>query len=52
MFGKDRLRSILREHREESAAEILQAILDAVRDFRREATQFDDITLVVVKIVE
>lgn len=52
MFGKDRLRSILREHREESAAEILQAILDTIRDFRREAIQFDDITLVVVKIVE
>lgn len=52
MFGKDRLHAILRENREASAAEILQAVLDSVRDFRREAPQLDDITLVVVKIIE
>jgi phosphoserine phosphatase RsbU/P len=52
MFGKDRLRFIMRENRDSSAADILQAILDAIRDFRQEAAQLDDITLVVVKIVE
>ncbi len=52
MFGKDRLRSVIRENREGSAADILQAVLDAIQDFRQEASQLDDITLVVVKIVE
>ncbi|HBZ54549.1 MAG TPA: phosphatase, partial [Syntrophobacteraceae bacterium] len=52
MFGKDRLRAVIREARQGSAADILQAILDAVRGFREEAPQLDDITLVVVKIVD
>ncbi len=52
MFRKDRLHAIIRDNREASAAEILQAVLNAVRDFRREAPQLDDITLVVVKIVD
>lgn len=52
MFRKDRVRSIIRENREGSAADIMQAVLNAVRDFRQEAAQLDDITLVVVKILE
>jgi phosphoserine phosphatase RsbU/P len=52
MFGKDRLRSIMRENREGSAADILQAVLNAIQEFRQEAAQVDDITLVVVKIIE
>jgi phosphoserine phosphatase RsbU/P len=52
MFGKDRVRSIIRENREGNAADILQAVVNAIEDFRKEATQLDDITLVVVKIIE
>jgi phosphoserine phosphatase RsbU/P len=52
MFRKDRLRSIMRENREGSAADIVQAVLNAIQDFRQEAVQLDDITLVVVKIIE
>jgi len=49
MFGKNRLREILRRNSHASAAKILQAITDSVTEFRREATQEDDITLVVIK---
>jgi phosphoserine phosphatase RsbU/P len=52
MFGKDRLRALIRSHRNGSAAEILQAILDAIQNFRQAAPQLDDITLVVVKITQ
>lgn len=49
MFGKDRLRELIREQQNASAREILQAITDALTEFRRTAPQQDDITLVVVK---
>ena len=49
MFGKDRLRELIREHRNQPAREILQLITDALTAFRRTAPQQDDITLVVVK---
>ncbi len=48
-FGKERLRELIREHRNRSAREILQTITDALDEFRRTAPQQDDITLVVVK---
>lgn len=51
MFGKDRLRALIRSHRDGSAADILQAIIDAIQNFRQTAPQLDDITLVVVKII-
>jgi sigma-B regulation protein RsbU (phosphoserine phosphatase) len=49
MFGKDRLRELMRECRAHSAQEILQTITEALTEFRRTAPQQDDITLVVVK---
>ncbi len=49
MFGKDRLRELMRERRDDSAQEILQTITEALTEFRRTAPQQDDITLVVVK---
>jgi phosphoserine phosphatase RsbU/P len=49
MFGKERLRELMRIHRDSSAREILQTITDALTEFRRTAPQQDDITLVVVK---
>ncbi len=50
LFGKDRVRSIIRHHHNSSAAGILQAIIDGLSGFRQSAPQHDDITLVVVKI--
>ena len=48
-FGKERLREIIREHRDASAQEILQTITDELTEFRKTEPQQDDITLVVLK---
>jgi sigma-B regulation protein RsbU (phosphoserine phosphatase) len=49
MYGKDRLREIVRSNKELSAEQIMQAIIADLADFRQMAPQNDDITLVVVK---
>lgn len=48
-FGKDRLREIIRAHRDNSAEQITEAINDALRRYRGEAHQDDDITFVLAK---
>jgi sigma-B regulation protein RsbU (phosphoserine phosphatase) len=52
MFGRERLKILIRKHSGLSAAEILSSILEALKIFRDCAKQEDDITLVVVKTVE
>ena len=49
-FGTDRLKRALEENAHLPANEIKQKILQAVYFFRGEAPQFDDITLVVLKM--
>jgi sigma-B regulation protein RsbU (phosphoserine phosphatase) len=49
-FGEDRLALALREHRGESAADIVDAIMRAVNEWGSDAGQSDDITMVVAKI--
>jgi len=51
MFGKKRLRQIIRRHKDKNSQEIVQAITDALAHFRQTAPQQDDITMVVVKKV-
>ena len=51
MFGKQRLREIIREHGHRSCQEILQVITSALASHRQTAPQKDDITMVVVKNV-
>ena len=52
MYGKDRLRKVIREHGRDSADRISTAITESVAAFRGNGVrQADDITLVVVKIV-
>ena len=51
MFGKDRLHRIISDNADKSAEEIQDAVLEAVRKFRGNAAQEDDITLVVIKTV-
>ena len=46
---EERLRALIHEHRDRSAQEMVQAITEALTQFRRTAPQQDDITLVVVK---
>lgn len=48
-FGLDRLRLAAAGAHQKSAAEIVEAITCAIRDYAGETPQFDDITLVVMK---
>lgn len=50
MFGKDRLREVIRLNAEKSAREIVEAVVEAVLEFRGNAEPEDDITLVVIKV--
>jgi sigma-B regulation protein RsbU (phosphoserine phosphatase) len=51
MFGKERLRDIIRRHADQSAEFIQSAVIDTLRDFKSGSPQEDDITLVVVKLL-
>ena len=50
LFGTDRLLDVAREHRNESAREILDALFSSVRDFSKDQPQSDDLTVVVIKV--
>lgn len=50
-FGKEALKSVIRQHATKSAADILAAVRDAVIAFRGSRPQADDATLVVVKLL-
>ena len=49
MFGEEPLGRLITENRDKKAADILEAILNAVRGHTDVSSQTDDITLVVVK---
>lgn len=49
MYGKDRLREIIQRNGQLAAAQIMQAIIVDLTEFRQNAPQNDDVTLVVVK---
>jgi sigma-B regulation protein RsbU (phosphoserine phosphatase) len=51
MFGKERLRDIIRQHADQSAEFIQTAVIDALRDFQGDSPQEDDVTLVVIKLL-
>ena len=51
MFGRERLRQIIRSRAAESAEAIQKVIIDTLRNFRGDAPQEDDITLVVVRLL-
>jgi sigma-B regulation protein RsbU (phosphoserine phosphatase) len=51
-FGKERLKDIIRQKAEASADEIMNEILTALARFRQGEEPEDDVTLVVIKIVE
>jgi sigma-B regulation protein RsbU (phosphoserine phosphatase) len=48
-FGKERLREVLSSTAEKPAADIRNAIVEAVNAFSHPTPQRDDITLVVIK---
>ena len=51
MFGKQRLLEIIRDNPKESARIIQDAVLEALAEFRRNAAQEDDVTLVIIKAI-
>jgi sigma-B regulation protein RsbU (phosphoserine phosphatase) len=51
MFGIDRVFSVIREHRDRSAFEIVRALCDSVHQFLQEAPQGDDFTIIVAKVL-
>jgi sigma-B regulation protein RsbU (phosphoserine phosphatase) len=50
MFGRQRLRDIIRHKSHLPAEKIVTDVIDCVREFRAESRQEDDITLVIVKL--
>ncbi len=50
MFGKDRLKQIIRQNAGASARQIALAIVNGVTEFRGLQEQEDDLTLVIIKI--
>ncbi len=50
-FGEDRLAEMLAQHREASAEEAVERVLDSVTEFTRSAPAADDVTLVVARMV-
>ncbi|SIO35316.1 PP2C family protein-serine/threonine phosphatase [Halodesulfovibrio marinisediminis] len=49
MYGKDRLKEVIRKNYDKTSAEILHAVAEAVRGFQNGEPQLDDITVVVLK---
>ena len=51
MFGKSRLRELIRKNSRSSAETIQKAVIDALQTFRGGVPQDDDVTLVVIKLL-
>ncbi|WP_051177174.1 SpoIIE family protein phosphatase [Halodesulfovibrio aestuarii] len=49
MFGKERLKEVVRMNHDKPATEILHAVVDAVKVFQDGEPQLDDITIVILK---
>jgi sigma-B regulation protein RsbU (phosphoserine phosphatase) len=52
VFGKDNIYALLKTYSSQSANGILNALIEALREFKAEMKLEDDVTLVVIKIVE
>jgi sigma-B regulation protein RsbU (phosphoserine phosphatase) len=50
-FGERRIVEVIREHRNQKASVIADAVLKAVTEFSADAHQHDDLTLIVIKAV-
>jgi sigma-B regulation protein RsbU (phosphoserine phosphatase) len=51
MFGEERLEELLTEHRHASAREIEEKVYSSIKDFAAGASQTDDLTMVIVKMI-
>jgi sigma-B regulation protein RsbU (phosphoserine phosphatase) len=52
MYGKDRLQEIIRQKAAATAKEIQSTIFESIRRFQKNARLEDDMTLVVIKVVQ
>ncbi len=52
MFGKERLMDLIRQNAASSSDGILKAIINSIKKFQDSVKQEDDITLLVIKIIE
>ena len=50
MFGKERLRNVIRQNAQAEAGDILNAVYDELNQFARGQKTEDDITLVIIKV--
>ncbi len=50
LFGKERLKNVIRQHAGQTARDILLAVYDSVEEFRGDLKPEDDLTIVVVKL--
>ncbi len=50
MFGKERLRALIRRYAHLSSKKMITSIIDELQAFRKSAKQDDDITLAVIKV--
>ena len=50
MFGKERIRDIIRKHSSQRADEIINITIDSLKSYQQGAQIEDDITMVVIKI--
>ena len=51
-FGRDQMLEVIRHHATKSAAQIVESLYCAARDFAQGAPQKDDIAAIVVKVLE
>lgn len=51
MFGKKRFKRLIQDHSAETAADIMNAVLSSLKEFRGDFHFEDDVTLVIVKSV-
>ena len=51
MFGPERLKTIIREHAQKPAKDIIKEVFDALESFRYPAEKKDDETLVAIKVL-
>jgi serine phosphatase RsbU (regulator of sigma subunit) len=49
LYGKDRLRDLLKQHADQSAEQIISVIIHALNEFRGSERPLDDVTLIVIK---
>ena len=51
IFGMERILEVIQTNRARPAAQIVQALYEAVREFSRNAPQNDDVTAIVMKVL-